>query len=212
MKKLLLFMLLLLISSYSMAASVQIDRHGATTNIQSVNNIQMYQGGGRLDQINLKSQSILFPSTQSLAVGWRLSSDQDINFTLSIRTFDHINSLYGQLSVNPLDWGVSILTADRETIWSGSGLNFNLNMTLKAGQDAIVQVTGLTTAIYQSIFKDKLKPLDSFKTQLWTSNHVVIEPPAEIPLPAAVWLFGTALLGGLAIRRKHKANLEAKLA
>lgn len=210
MKKVLLSLMLLLASSFTMAASVEIHRLGSSSNIQSVNNLQMYQNGGRLDQIHVNQPFSLKPSTDALAVGWKLSSDRDVDFTLHVRTNSHVNDKHGNLTVNPHDWGVSILTADRDSIWSGNGLNFNINMSLKAGVDKIVRVTGITTAVWEGLFKGKLKGIDSFKTQLWTSNHefkdpIVVPPPvSEVPLPAAVWLFGSALLGGFAVRRKRQ--------
>ena len=35
--------------------------------------------------------------------------------------------------------------------------------------------------------------------------NVLVEPPSAVPIPAAAWLFGSAILGLLGIARRKKA-------
>jgi len=58
----------------------------------------------------------------------------------------------------------------------------------------------------KALFTDNSE--DVFWSKLEVSG-VYCPPISEVPLPAAVWLFGSGLMGFMAVRRRTKANQQA---
>lgn len=62
-----------------------------------------------------------------------------------------------------------------------------------------LSISMLATSVYQLVFTG-VTPLKHFSIEI---NEI-----SKIPLPAAVWLFGSVLLGGVAVKRRRSARLH----
>lgn len=117
----------------------------------------------------------------SLATSWVLSSDVDASFSLGV-------SGSGTSGMN--SWTVSILSSGGALLASGTLGSVFENLMIAAGDTLTAVVAG---TISSSIFASK-----SYTASLSLSNIAV----SEVPLPAAVWLFGSVLMGAVALRRR----------
>ncbi|KGK41040.1 hypothetical protein LH51_17685 [Nitrincola sp. A-D6] len=120
-----------------------------------------------------------------VSVAWDLEAAQDSRFSLGVFG-SGTYGMHGSLLKGP--WTVSILDSEGAVLKSGKlGSVFDA-LLLKAGDSITAVVSGSIRLIGSK----------SFSTTLFLSNIEV----SEVPLPAAVWLFGSVLLGGLALRRR----------
>ncbi|EMR12495.1 hypothetical protein MPL1_09922 [Methylophaga lonarensis MPL] len=96
-------------------------------------------------------------------------------------------------TVNPQGDTVTVLTAAPEYFYTfeGNDYYFELLGFSYGGQ------------VFDTIFAKELKG----KTVKLLGQFTSI--PSEVPLPAAVWLFGSGLMGFMAFRRRAKANAAA---
>lgn len=117
----------------------------------------------------------------SLTTSWVLSSDVDASFSLGV-------SGSGASGMN--SWTVSILSSGGALLASGALGSVFENLMIAAGDTLTAVVAG---TISSNIFASK-----SYTASLSLSNIAV----SEVPLPAAVWLFGSVLMGAVALRRR----------
>ena len=64
----------------------------------------------------------------------------------------------------------------------------------------------LTTIAYGAVWDFQIAPGTVFPFQDWKLTINTSEGIGEVPLPAAVWLFGTAFLGLIGFSRRRKLN------
>lgn len=143
--------------------------------------------------------------------------------TSAIATFQGFNALQPfAVELDVLTSATGTLSFDLATTvveWSVSIVNTATNTTTLLGSwwnDGLVGgLTDLTTEVEAgTVYK-----LLVFGSRSWDGNAgrdmtVSLSNIAlsEVPLPAAVWLFGSVLLGGLALRRKRQKSLSAQMA
>ena len=97
------------------------------------------------------------------------------------------------------------------TNWSFSVVNNvtnevvgSLSNQTTVGEFVAVSATVLGSAIYSLVFSGTVT------NPLYVNATFVPVALSDVPLPAAVWLFGSVLLGGLAMRRRsQKMNAQA---
>jgi hypothetical protein len=142
-----------------------------------------------------------------IEVRWTLTSDVDANFNIFM-------DADGNRGINSA-WQTSVVNSSQETIFSG-GLGEFGNINISAGETITATISGNFSNLSRTLFFGDKKwwckkgchsGTDSFTAFLQLKDISVVEV-SEIPLPAAVWLFGSALLGGLAVRRKRKKALQ----
>jgi len=188
MKKYVFLLLLMVFSGVTSAASLTISNPTATTGAS--NNLVGVDGFSFLGN----SASVNFNDDFDLFDEFRVSLD----LVSSISGFASFN-----ISLTVLDtWNVSIVGVDNTTVFSGSGDGFqSLNVDTSLMQSQALYNLVITGSSF--VGSNSLRGLEVYITDI----HV-----SEVPLPAAVWLFGTALLGGLAIRRKRQRSLNLQVA
>ncbi|WP_151669197.1 hypothetical protein [Nitrincola schmidtii] len=176
MKKILLGVLLMLVSSIAASASITISP--STTNFTSGSSLESSSNGIG-------------------SIQWDITAGGDIDSYVSLN-FDLSVSGSGQIS-DSNNWTVSILNSASETIFSGS-LGQTFNILLTAGNTITAIVAGEVRRGSLSAYTATLT-INNFSTQV-----------SEVPLPAAVWLFGSVLLGGIALRRRAALKRQPALA
>lgn len=185
MKRIMTGVVLLLVSTFASAASVTISNPAATTGA---------------DEINVPVAS--FNTTDSTVALTLIEGGLNTAQPFAVE-MDLLTSATGTLSFDMAtsldEWTVSIVNTVTN-IATELGSWFVLN---QAGE-----LTGLSTAVEAGIAYKLLvfggyanNPEDSSRNFNLTMSNIEL---SEIPLPAAVWLFGSVLLGGLALRRKRR--------
>jgi len=194
MKKLLLGVVLMLVSSIATSATITIgnpvtQNSGAFTSTPTFTNITNTTTT-RTDTINTGINGFAVfvgLSSGDFTTSWNISSNENVGFTLDL-TSNHTNRS---------NWSISIFDTVSETL-STYAYGSSFDLVMSAGNSIVVSVLGSIGAIQAK----------SFNTTLSISNLEV----SEVPLPAAVWLFGSVLLGGLAFRRKAAQKRQLALA
>ena len=82
------------------------------------------------------------------------------------------------------------------TVDSGGGFNTNEYVDLN--------VVGVTRVEVEGIYNGKILGIP--KTQFFVAGFNNVDV-SEVPLPAAAWLFGSALLGILAVSRRRPGKI-----
>lgn len=188
MFRLLIIAICMLLSFSVSAATLQI----TNPTIISVNDGNSAIQGSWQDPVNTDSsynqtvQSLIANTTFS--VSWDLITDAP-----SILSFDFLGSTIA---------GVVSIFNNETPVLQQSWENFQ-------------PITGLSTALeagvaYKLIVSSYMYDGTNLSRDftLTLSNIQV----SEVPLPAAVWLFGSVLLGGLALRRKRQKSVSAQMA
>ena len=107
-------------------------------------------------------------------------------------------------SAGLVDFSVSSTLAD----WSLSifdGVNTTQLTSGNAANTFIPSLFTMTSGTVYNILMNGTAAITSF-----TVGFTYPPSVSEVPLPAAVWLFGSVLFGGLALRRRsRKANMQA---
>ena len=131
-----------------------------------------------------------------------VNNNQDFSVTFDL-TFS-ADSYFGfDLRLNNLDeWTYSVTSVSNDL--------FNKGGTSR-GMLPLVFTSELvkSSEVYRILIQGtaNLAPSSGPRFLNVTMENIVL---SEVPLPAAVWLFGTALLGGLALRRKRNQVKLAK--
>ena len=183
MKKILPALLLLLISNLSYSATITI---GDPT-IGAVGGFfhnDMVSDQERTDYIRINTRPFYGQSpaqTITFTSFWTISSTHDVDITLNISTNNRPNEF-----TNMSNWSTSILDMDNN-ILSTEPVGESHSISLSSDENLRVRLLG------QIVRSDS----PTFVATLSFSEDI-----GEVPLPAAVWLFGSILLGGLVMRRK----------
>jgi hypothetical protein len=190
MKKLLLGVVLMLVSSIATSATISIGNPTITNSnllIGPNSNLVSSQELSRIDTIN---SNLWLGGT--VRAEWNILASNDSSFTLNMIS-NHSNRA---------NWTVSIFDMVTGS-WNDYSYGTAFDIALAAGNSIKVAMTGI---IARSFLQSK-----SFNTTLNVSGLTNLEV-SEVPLPAAVWLFGSVLLGGLAFRRKAAQKRQLALA
>lgn len=182
MKNLLLATLLFAVSSVASAASISFTNPIAVVDYQT-NPVLPTSIISTSDSLNLSF-------TQGLPVNeaYRIEIDMSVLNAPSTISFDFASSVD--------EWNVSVI--------SSSGTQV-LGTWLQEGQLSPVAnlVATLQSNVAYKLIIDGtyLNPLNLDRSLNLSLQNINV---SEVPLPAAVWLFGSVLLGGLAVRRKRQ--------
>lgn len=217
MKKMLFGLMLMWVSAVVSAATISISEFPKTDSYQ-VATISKVTFTDTFREYNLSTNAATGNLSGPIEVWWDLSSDVDANFNIAMNA-----SASGGLNSS---WGVSVLNSANEQLFSG-GLGQVGNIDIKAGETLKALISGNFSDVMRFFsWGDKDKSckfkcsdphpepgLSAFNASISLSDITKVEVPpvSEVPLPAAVWLFGSALLGGFAVRRKRKASKSASV-
>lgn len=185
MKKLMLCVMLMVLSFTLNAATISIGNPTVTAaGLFSPKVTNTYLSSTlRID--NIKS-GYLFGGPVSVA--WDLAATKDSRFSLGMFG-NGTYGMHGSLFKGP--WTVSVLDGEGTVLKSGILGSVFDDLVLKTGDTITAVVSGTIRLIGSK----------SFTTGLFLTNVT------ETPLPAAVWLFGSVLLGGLAMRRRKAKQM-----
>ncbi|KDE39222.1 hypothetical protein ADINL_2351 [Nitrincola lacisaponensis] len=193
MKRLMTGIVLLLASTLASAATVTISNPVAVTGFEG-------------DQSSVPVSSF-FTTDTSVTASFLDGMNAYQPFRIEL---DVITSVTGALSFDLAtsvdEWAVSIVNTATNVV-TELGSWFVLN---QAGQ-----LTGLLAEVEADtvyklvVYGDYLHDMDFSRDFTLTLSNIAL---SEVPLPAAVWLFGSVLLGGLALRRKRQKSLSAQVA
>ncbi len=182
MKRIITGMVLLLASAFTSAASVTISNPTAVT-------------GASNFPVSLTS----FATTDTSAVATFIGLDTLQSFAVEM---DVLTSATGTLSFD-------ISTTVDE--WTVSILNTSTNVATVLGSWWSGGLFGGFTGLTSEVEAGTVYKLLVFGDESWDGNagrDITVSLSnielSEVPLPAAVWLFGSVLLGGLAMRRKKR--------
>lgn len=188
MRILLFFMMLVLTSTYASAASVGITNiYSSTSNVTPTSGIQ--NGLVIADSFVLQTPVDNF---QAFSVGFDLEFNSESLFGFDLR----LN--------NTMPWSVSVIS-----------LNNSFSTTLSStGTSSVSFSPNLVNAgeVYRILIEGTARlsgPSSGPRFLSVTMENIQV---SEVPLPAAFWLFGTALMGGLAFRRNRMKKLSAQAA
>lgn len=192
-KRTFLGLLLFMVSTYTLAASV-------TINNAVFSEPRLFSG----------SDSNLFYQMGDLGDEYAVSSDA-FNYLDPFRVEVDIETLVSgtltfDLGTSALNWAYSLVNSVTEEVVSAGSWTANIfipSAGVLTEQSALVEAK----AVYKLIIEgDKYEDnVDNRSFDMAMSNIEL----SEVPLPAAVWLFGSVLLGGLALRRKKRLAIAA---
>ena len=184
MKNLLLGVVLMLVSSIAASATITIGNPMTSSNgSPSFSNITN-QGNVRSDLVNAGVN--LFSTSRDFQTSWKIESFENVSLDLTLAI---------DLS---RDWSVTILSENNTILDQGNLGTIFSGLALSSDSPIFVVLAG-SIGWFQT---------REFNTTLTLSNLAV----SEVPLPAAAWLFGSALIGGLAFRRKAAQKRQLALA
>lgn len=158
-------------------------------NITPTSNFDILIGGQTLrvdrdDGVNSVAYfALIAPSSQNVMTNFTLVDTNPEHVTVTYR-------LYHDNTTNPL-------TAQFNT----SGNDFILKKSVVDGAGSVAAFRDLLEAGHQYVLSIEAK-------KAWFSDTNIraeVTPPSNVPLPAAVWLFGSALMGlGVLSKRRKK--------
>lgn len=193
MKRFMTGVVLLLASTLASAATVTISNPVAVTGIEG-------------DQSSVPVSSFFTTDTSATASFLDgMNAFQPFRIELDVLT-SATGALSFDLATSVDEWAVSIVNTATNVV-TELGSWFVLN---QAGQ-----LTGLLAEVEADtvyklvVYGDYLYDMGTSRDFTLTLSNIAL---SEVPLPAAVWLFGSVLLGGLALRRKRQKSLSAQMA
>lgn len=193
MKCLMAGIVFLLVSTLASAASVTISNPVAVTGFEG-------------DQSPVPVTSFFTTDTSATASFLDgMNSFQPFRIELDILT-SATGMLSFDLATSVDEWSVSIFN-------TATNVSTELGTLFVEGQAG--QLAGLLAEVDANIvyklvvYGEYLNDMGSSRDFTLMLSDIVL---SEVPLPAAVWLFGTVLLGGVAIRRKRKKALSLQAA
>ncbi|WP_036519932.1 VPLPA-CTERM sorting domain-containing protein [Nitrincola sp. A-D6] len=154
----------------------------------SINNPTVLAGSGDVLSINLPATQYTFGSEfvpgEATSVSWD-----------TVLTGASMGLVNFNVSSTLLDWSLSIFDGSSTTVLTSNN----------ADNSVVSSLFTMSSGIVYNLIMTGTSAINSFTVGF-------AYPPAvsEVPLPAAVWLFGSVLLGGLALRRRSKKeNMQA---
>ena len=155
-------------------------------------------------------------------------TDDDLTITLTISDIitENTDAVWGTLTVTITDddYGlkkgddVELAVYDNDCFIFCSGdsrlWSTDFQVTKQEKNDGFVNRTfdvnwlaiGTSYDVYAEADVDKKKSWFFYDDSAETGEiHVSVEPPSAVPIPAAAWLFGSAILGLFGIARRKKA-------
>ena len=100
-----------------------------------------------------------------------------------------------EVSSTLVDWSLSIFDGATETVLTSNNVS----------NTAVSALFNMTSGTVYTLVMTGTAVISSF-----TASFAYPPSVSEVPLPAAVWLFGSVLMGGLAMRRRsQKLNAQA---
>jgi hypothetical protein len=137
--------------------------------------------------------SLFAVSAQAATVS---DTDDDLTITLTISDTitENLDAVWGTLTVT--------ITEDDYVLKKGDDVELRVY-----DNDGVVWDTELWSYdVYAEADVDKKKSWFFYDDSAETGEiHVSVEPPSAVPIPAAAWLFGSAILGLFGIARRKKA-------
>ena len=154
----------------------------------TISNPQVIEGSGSVMSVDASGAQFTFGSEfvapESVAVSWNTTLT---GISLGLVDFDVSSTL--------VDWSLSIFDGVNETVLSANNL----------ANSSVSSLFTMTGGTVYTLVMTGTAAISSF-----TASFAYPPSVSEVPLPAAVWLFGSVLLGGLAMRRRsQKMNAQA---
>ena len=166
--------------------------------------------------------SLFAVSAQAATVS---DTDDDLTITLTISDTitENLDAVWGTLTVTiteddyVLKKGddVELRVYDNDgVVWDTELWAYDFQVTKQEKNDGFVNRTfdvnwlaiGTSYDVYAEADVDKKKSWFFYDDSAETGEiHVSVEPPSAVPIPAAAWLFGSAILGLFGIARRKKA-------
>jgi hypothetical protein len=156
--------------------------------------------------------STIYDATQEDYFSFQVDTAGDVNiYTSSLAPFDTFLTFWSASSATPTTADLTLLGSnDNTTTLSGFESGFNakdaqLKLTLAAG-NYLARITAIGATPFDYIFNVDTDNVAA-GTGAVISNLTTAVAPAAVPLPAAVWMFGTGLMGFLGFA-KRKGQLQ----
>jgi hypothetical protein len=166
--------------------------------------------------------SLFAVSAQAATVS---DTDDDLTITLTISDTitENLDAVWGTLTVTiteddyVLKKGddVELRVYDNDgVVWDTELWSTDFQVTKQEKNDGFVNRTfdvnwlaiGTSYDVYAEADVDKKKSWFFYDDSAETAEiSVLVEPPSAVPIPAAAWLFGSAILGLFGIARRKKA-------
>ena len=111
---------------------------------------------------------------------------------------------------NPLEYDYAITAIDGLVTYSATDTNDGSPAFSLSYADAGIVLNSITALSFRSHNTTGINPvwLDDIKLQFRTASpelqFLTASPPSPVPIPAAVWLFGTALIGLVGFSKRRK--------
>jgi hypothetical protein len=167
----------------------------------------------------------LFAVSAQAATVSDTDDDDDLTITLTISDTitENLDAVWGTLTVTiteddyVLKKGddVELRVYDNDgVVWDTELWSTDFQVTKQEKNDGFVNRTfdvnwlaiGTSYDVYAEADVDKKKSWFFYDDSAETGEiHVSVEPPSAVPIPAAAWLFGSAILGLLGVARRKKA-------
>lgn len=167
---------------FLLGAMLMLASFAASAASVSITNPTVTMGSGNVLSIELPGTQYTFGSEfvegEAVSLSW---SSELTGAALGLVDFNVSSTL--------VDWSLSIFDGISTTVLSSDNL----------ANTAVSSLFTMASGTVYSIIMTGTAAISSF-------NVGFAYPPAvsEVPLPAAVWLFGSVLLGGLAMRRRSQ--------
>ena len=166
--------------------------------------------------------SLLAVSAQAATVS---DTDDDLTITLTISDTitENLDAVWGTLTVTITEDDYDLNAGDDVELWvydndgyfSDTVLwayDFKVTSAEEAAKkvDREFDVSWLAIGTSYDVYAEA--EVDKYQAWFWQDDsaetgeiHVSVEPPSAVPIPAAAWLFGSAILGLLGVARRKKA-------
>lgn len=150
--------------------------------------------------------STINDATQEDYFSFKVDTAGDVNlYTSALAPFDTFLTFWSASSATPTTADLTLLGSnDNTTTLSGFESGFNvkdaqLKFSLVAG-DYFARITAIGSTPFDYDFN--VDTTNIAGTGAVISNFTAAVAPAAVPLPAAVWMFGTGLMGFLGLAKR----------
>ena len=166
--------------------------------------------------------SLFAVSAQAATVS---ANDDDLTIKLTISDIitENLDAVWGTLTVTITEDDYDLNAGDDVELWVYDNDGYlgdsrlwstDFQVTKQEKQAGLVHrifdvnwlAIGTGYDVYATADVDKQRSWSLFDDSAQTGEiHVLVEPPSAVPIPAAAWLFGSAILGLLGVARRKKA-------